>query len=660
MGEAKSGDDVGGSRGDRSAGVTRAVAIGAGDRDGRAEGEEDPVASAAGGVVVVVAEPAGSVAGGVKLRAEGEAGEGAARRRPTSPRTIHSFLTDGTLARLCRALTGLSGVRVELRDEQGRRIEALEDGPGWSTEARASALPEGARLVPMVLDGAVIGNLIIAPGAVVGAGSGGEGPGGEAARRWLEQTVELLALTAQELCHDVQQLRQRVHELATLLELSAVLMSKGGIEEMLDAALVAALGALELDAGSLVLLPEGAGSSVGMADEELDVQLKASRNLSEGWLRDPRPLSRGRLFDRLCLGGEVVSVEDLRGDARVLAAERLEVEGLASFLGVGLIQADQPVGVMRLYSRVRRAFSDQDRRLVRAIGQQAAAAVEHGRAKELEQSERRIRRALEMAGAVQQRMLPREMPRVAGLDVASWLKPSYELSGDFYDIFETPGLRGGERGGSGGGPHLGLLIGDVVGKGISAALMMASLRASLRAYLDADGSLAGAMSRMNTRMTRDTLVREFATVWCGVIDPVTLRLRSCSAGHEPPIVFSVSPGPGGVDVRWRMLAIGGLVVGVVDPMEYEERESELAPGELLLAYTDGIIDARSPEGERFGKSRLIESVTACLRDHPSASAADVVERVRWELTRFVGSAAQADDNTLVAVRVAPGHGASTA
>lgn len=540
------------------------------------------------------------------------------RGRPIS---IRDFITDGTLSRLCQELTELTGVVVELRDEHGL---VLPPGAGPEHPGNCEPLPEGSLRIPLLIEGTEIGTLCVHPGS--GSTEGGD-------REHLDQAVRLLASAATELCRDVVELRARLTELGVLHRLSAVLASGGRLRSTMKSTLKAALEALELDAGSIVLLPEDADGLARVESEE-DLTLQASVGLSKRFLRDPMPLSKDRAFDRMALLGEVVEVADLQADERILEPRRCVREQLGSFINAGMIFSGRPLGVIRLYGRTPRRFGEADQRLLRSIGQQAAAAVEQARLARIRARERRIQRSLQLAGEVQSRMLPQQLPSVERFDIAARCTSSFELGGDFYDVFELDG-------------RLFVVIGDVVGKGVAAALLMSAVRASLRAHAEEQRDLPGVIERVNRDLCRDTLPSEFATLWFGVFDPGRCRLTSVSAGHDPPILVRRTDGA----IRISEFEIGGLVVGVNADERYEQQSLALERDDLVVIYTDGVTDASSFAGERFGKQRLKAALSEFLREHPDASATVVLDHLHWSIRRFSGLQRQADDETIAIVRV---------
>lgn len=547
--------------------------------------------------------------------------------------SITDFLTDGSLAALCGELSHLLEVRVELLDQRGHAIARVLDGNGAATWRRAESPSDlmgaaGAARTAIVVGGTEIGSIVMAD------------PTASLSPFDRERTAEVLRLVAQttaELCQSELEARHRIREVAALARMSATLTRATSPQRVLDLALELALDTLGLDAGSIMLLGEKAEGL--LSENEEDLTLASSRNLSKEWLDYPRPLSKDRLFDRIALSGQLVISEDLSGDDRILIRDRALAEGLAAAIHVGLVVHSRPLGVMRLYSRTRRTFDESEKRVVLALGAQAATSLERSRLLALEQEEVQLQRQLSLAADVQRRMLPRGVPNFPTLDMAARYVPSFELGGDFYDFIDLNG-------------HMGVVVGDVVGKGIAAALLMSSVRSALRAYAQDLYDLDEIVRRVNQALCRDTRDFEFSSLWYGVIDPHKLRLTYCSAGHEPPLVVRMTKGKAPTNADMDELSVGGMVVGIDPAQRYQRALYELRPGDVLFAYTDGLPDATSFSGERFGKARIRQTLIKTLTENPRTSAADILERMLWEVRQFAGlSKTRSDDRTVVAVRV---------
>ena len=547
---------------------------------------------------------------------------------------ITDFLTDGSLASLVGELTRLTGVPVELRDSKARLVKPSHGGDrSWQVFEDGQGADPAATYFPLKLGKDVIGSLVIRPG---------EPRLTTDARAGLHRLVELLSRASGELVGFESELKDRLRELSALHKLNAMLSRADSVDRIMSMALDSALDVLGLDAGNIVLLKEDADGV--LSKDEADLKHIAWRGLSSEWLRCTLPVSKDRLFDTLALKGEVVISHDLINDPRVLIIDRVKSEGLGSAMNAGLIFQNHPIGVIRLYSRTPRTFSEQEKRLLKSIAEQAAVAVEQSRLLRFQEEERRAQRQLALAADVQRRMLPRVAPTLPRLDVAAKYTPSLELGGDFYDLFELNG-------------HLGIAIGDVSGKGVGAALLMSGVRASLRAFVQDLYDIDEVMARVNIAMCRDTHASEFATVWYGVIDPVKLRLTYCSAGHEPPLIVRVHPAKADgtrrliVDADVDELGVGGMAVGVDAHQRYQRGIYDLHPGDVLVNYTDGITDARNFTSERFGRARLRTSVLRILNTEPDAGAQRLVDLIQWEIRRFAGLTTRADDETLVVLKV---------
>ncbi|MFN0131226.1 MAG: PP2C family protein-serine/threonine phosphatase [Phycisphaerales bacterium] len=553
------------------------------------------------------------------------------------PASITDFITDGSLAGLCEKLAALLGVEVTLRDASGKRIVRSNQPPYWAfAPATDAATPVcgagptevgGVLVVPLCVEGTSIGSLVLGPGEPRLLAKG--------ARERAGEVLDLLATTAAEVCHQQLDLRSRLREMQALFRLSSMLAKATRMESVLDIALESALEVLDLDAGSVVLFENDEGP---LTQTEVDLVLKGSRNLSREWLESPLPLSKDRLFDRLSLQGEIVVSADLVGDERVLIPDHVAREGLRAAINAGLVFQGKPIGVMRLYARLPRTFTEAEKRLLRSIAHQAAVAVEQARLLKTQERDARVQRQVELAADVQRRMLPRWNPKIPRLDVAARYVPSFELGGDFYDFFELGG-------------NFGLAIGDVVGKGIAAALLMSSVRSSLRAHVQDLYDIDMVLSRVNAALCRDTRDNEFATLWYGVLDPVRLRITYCAGGHEPPLVFRRPPSrpPSLADID--ELSIGGMAVGIDPSQRYQRGVYDLHAGDVILAYTDGVTDTLDFAGKRFGKQRLRQAVIDVLAQEADASAARIAEHLFWELRQFAGILERPDDQTVVVVRV---------
>ena len=190
------------------------------------------------------------------------------------------------------------------------------------------------------------------------------------------------------------------------------------------------------------------------------------------------------------------------------------------------------------------------------------------------------------------------------------------------------------------GNRLGIALGDVSGKGVAAALVMAKFSGDTRHHLLAEGSPSAAASELNNTLCKTAIEERFITLSLSILDTNTGRLRLCSAGH-PPVLLRRANGM----VEGLGRATAGFALGILPDVAYQEIEVELRPGDVIVIYSDGVTDSRSPTGELYdteGNRRLLKRVEG------AAGAPDAVgDAILREIHEFSGGQAQADDVTLV-------------
>jgi sigma-B regulation protein RsbU (phosphoserine phosphatase) len=265
---------------------------------------------------------------------------------------------------------------------------------------------------------------------------------------------------------------------------------------------------------------------------------------------------------------------------------------------------------------------------------------------------------MEQCRQIQMDFLPQKLPQLDGWEAHHFFFPASRVSGDFYDIFL---LRGG---------YVGLVVADVCDKGAGAALFMGLFRSLLRIFsgqaqlgripVDPHAQTVGGITEPRSNrelsqigairavaLTNDYIAHEhgemnmFATLFFGVLDTTTGRLVYVNGGHEPALLI----GAQGIK---KQLGPTGPAIGIFPRIKFGYRQIDLDPGEFIFGYTDGVIDARSTSGERFGKQRLIEMLS-----QPASNALEVMERIGTELFAHMGKAPQEDDITMLAIQRKP-------
>lgn len=431
------------------------------------------------------------------------------------------------------------------------------------------------------------------------------------------QFLYLLANSIARLCYGDFQLRRRVDELAALYKLSTVLAGHRNLQHVLDTAVQAAADVMKVKAVSIRLLDDAGRSLVA----------RATYGLSPHYIHKGPIIADKSVIFRKSLAGEVVVVEDVTNDTRILYPQYARDEGLVSMLCTGMLYQGRAIGTIQVFTGEPRRFTRFEINLLRAISQLLSTAISNAKLDGMRRDAERVQRQVRLAADVQKRMLPGDVPRLSGFDIAARYVPSAELGGDFYDFISLNG-------------NLGIALGDVVGKGVAASLLMASVRASLRAYAQDLYNIDEIIRRVNVALSRDTLDNEFATLFYGVLDPVSKRLTYCNAGHEAPLLLR--------NGKFEKLEAGGMIVGIDGGQPYEKGIVDLKPGDMLLLFTDGLCDAQNFDKQRFGRQRILDAMLAAQE---STSAHDALSHVLWEMRRFAGLNERTDDTTLVMIRV---------
>ena len=254
----------------------------------------------------------------------------------------------------------------------------------------------------------------------------------------------------------------------------------------------------------------------------------------------------------------------------------------------------------------------------------------------------RLLNELAIAQEVQSTLFPQSPARMGTLEVHGTCLPARTVGGDYFDFIFGYGPGLGPEGAPAG--HVTLALGDISGKGISAALLMSALHSADRAFSAAVREEGTAVSPalllklLNAHLYRSTQSARYATLFLATYDPATRKLTYSNGGHLPPLVISA-------DGRVQHLEVGGAVVGLLDGLEYEEATVQLEPGDLFVAYTDGLTEPER-DGEDFGEQRLMEFVRARRNEPLTVLAAHTLKVVK----DWIGDQEQPDDMTVVLAR----------
>jgi len=241
-----------------------------------------------------------------------------------------------------------------------------------------------------------------------------------------------------------------------------------------------------------------------------------------------------------------------------------------------------------------------------------------------------MKRDLQIAKEIQAWLLPSTPPTVPGMEVAFITRPANTVAGDFYDVFPRANSDATWL----------LAVADVAGKSMPAALLMASFQASLKTLSTTNISLADLATGMNRyACTNSQMGRRFTTAFLGEYTPATRTLTYINAGHNNPMLRRASG-------QLERLDVGGVPLGILDEAVYQSATVALNPGDWLVIFTDGVIEAENETGAEYGEDRLIVKINAALALTP----AQMLQQIMGDLDRFVATTPQHDDITCLLIK----------
>ncbi len=338
-------------------------------------------------------------------------------------------------------------------------------------------------------------------------------------------------------------------------------------------------------------------------------------------LPDPVPMGRPHALR------DWIDAAARSGLERVECEKRLRASGLG--LSYELRHGGERLGLFVLGTKISgMRYSREEVGLLSSLANQAGVALKNSLLYKENLGKAVLEEELALARKIQQAFIPSRFPKDLPVEVYGMNLPSKQVGGDYFDFFH---VRGG---------GYALAIADVAGKGMGAALLASMLQASLRTLLQ-DGMPAGRVAdRVNVMLCESTSPDQFVTLFLAHLDPESLELVYSNAGHNYPIRIKRG---GESEALWQ----SDLVLGIDERVSYREHRKTLRRGDTLLLYTDGVTEARNPQGDEFGEERL----TAILSRWESRPAEEIVKGLRDEVLRFSGSGEVQDDMTMLCLRV---------
>ncbi len=307
-------------------------------------------------------------------------------------------------------------------------------------------------------------------------------------------------------------------------------------------------------------------------------------------------------------------------------------DALHTSLMIPLVFQDKVIGLLNLGEKKSGKFYNrEDIDLLHALSNQGAVAIENARLFQENLEKQRMEEELAIGRELQMSMLPATNPQIEGFEITAFSHSAREVGGDFYDFIEM------------NSDKLGLVIGDVTGKSVSGALVMSASRSIFRMLSEDELSVGESIIRANKRIKKDIKSGMFVALLYAILNSHGRSLRLCNAGQTQPIHYSAQK------QEARLIETRGdtFPLGILDDVQYEESRFQLEPGDKIVFYTDGIVEAMNADGEMFGFDRLLE----VIGKSGDMTADALLREIDAQVGDFVGSAPQYDDLTVIVIKV---------
>jgi serine phosphatase RsbU (regulator of sigma subunit) len=454
---------------------------------------------------------------------------------------------------------------------------------------------KGVRLLPLKLQSRVVGGLVV------------HDPAADGVVEILCQSLTMIVRKALESRDLGQETLDRYREINLLYRLGETIGASLDAQEIPRLVLTEAQSAIQADAGAVLIGSDGPSrveATLGRPTT-VDFMVEAARRMADQVMETGQP--------------------------RIELLPANEAPPLAAILCVPIRAQEKPLGAVVLGRREGRAmFSAGEEKLLLAIASEGGVAYDRALLHQARVQRERLDEELSVGRRIQLSLLPASSPIHPGWEFAAIYRAARQVGGDFYDFIEMPEAPG----------KVHLVIGDVTGKGVPAALLMASTRAVLRASSDGARAPSSVLEQTNQHMLRDGRARLFVTALYGALDLASGHFTFASGGHDPPLWVR------GTTRRSQLLTTRSSILGAFEQLDLEDRRIEMAAGDLLVLYTDGVTEARDRRGRLFGERRLGTAVSAAVE----RTAGDVAAAVLESVTAFAGDVPLPDDLTLLVVR----------
>ena len=411
--------------------------------------------------------------------------------------------------------------------------------------------------------------------------------------------------------------KSQIKRLESLINASKILNTTLDLDKLLALILNLAVKNLKATRGTIYLIDH--------TRQELWSKVLKGKDLVEIRL----PIGTG-ISGHVAKTGKTINLKDAWKDKRFFSGFDLRT-GFQTRTMLCMPMRDRKgkiIGVFQILNKQSGAFAKEDENFLEAFSVHAALAIENARLHQDIVEKEKIEKELEIAGTIQRKLLPKELPKFSGYEIDAVARPTRLVGGDYYDVIP---LKNGKTA---------LVIADVSGKGVPAALLVSTLHASLHAYIEAVSDLSLLAAQLNGVVHENTEAERYITLFMGILEPESGSFTYVNAGHCFPFFLRSD------DSSVSCLAATGLPLGMFEGVGYETGTVVMNPSDILVLYTDGVTEAMNRDFEEYGEDRFRRVMIQSKNQNANAFMGSVVSDVE----RFVSDEQQSDDLTMMVLR----------
>ncbi|HEY6951401.1 MAG TPA: GAF domain-containing SpoIIE family protein phosphatase [Bacteroidota bacterium] len=408
-----------------------------------------------------------------------------------------------------------------------------------------------------------------------------------------------------------------VHRLESLIDASKHLNTTFDLDKLLSIILNLATKNLNAERGTIYLID----------DKTKELWSKVVKG--EGLVEIRLPIGTG-ISGTVAETGETINLKDASKDTRFYSGydKRSGFRTKTMLCMPMKNRLGKIIGVFQIINKKRGAFDEEDELFMKAFSEHAALAIENARLYQTSLESERVQKELQIAGEIQQRLLPKEIVPIPHYEIAAAAQPCTSVGGDFYDVIAL------------GNDRYAFVMADVTGKGVPAALLVSTLHASLRAYIHSDTDLAELTAKLNNLVYENSPSERFITFFIMILDCNSHSITYVNAGHNFPYLFH----PQSVEIL--ELEASGLPLGMVGNVQYESKKISLGYNDVLALYTDGVTEAMDKGKQQYSEERLKRTI----KDSLVGPAHEIKDNILKDVRAFIGHEPPSDDLTLLVLK----------